>query len=421
MEKTSKLQGFIATANAVIDKKGKARTNGNVASIRTVEYSRTTMANACRRLHAMGFYLEDVSGIGAKHVDALVKDWHKDGLSPKTMQNQLSRLRIFCVWLGRPGVIREGGLPAYLPEVDPATLKVKSYTERSKSLSGNGVSILRVLDRAKQEDNRLYLMLLLGAFFGLRRKEMLQLKPHLADKGDRLSLDGNITKGGRPREYIIKDDDFGKVERKVIDLVKAGCKKGEALGWPDRTYAQNKRRLYHYTDKIGLTLKDSGAALHGLRHEFVENKSLVNGLLPPVLGGLGKEMSGKKRKQVIQVISNQLGHGDTHTIGAYFGTFRNLREEALPGHGTLIGSFVLCVERAIVGSLFVTPHVPSKPEGGFVHMDEYDKANAKMVVVVEQDGASQPPLELSQFLLLRPEQRERAAGLAARIGLELSC
>jgi hypothetical protein len=429
MEKTSKLQRFIASAYAIVDKKGKVRTNGAVASIRTVEYSRTTAANACRRLHAMGFYLEDVSGIGAKHVDALVKDWHKDGLNPKTLQNQLSKLRIFCGWLGKPGVIREGGIPAYLPEVDPATLKVKSYTERSKSLSGNGVSILRVLDRAKQEDDRLYQMLLLGSMFGLRRKEMLQIKPHLADKGDRLCLDGNITQGGRPREYLIKDDYFGKIERKVIDMVKASCKKDETLGWPGRTYAQNQRRLYYYTDKIGLTLKESGTSTHGLRYEFAENKALVNGLLPPVLGGLGKEMSVPKRKAVMQEISNQLGHGDNHTTGAYFGTFRNLREEALPGHGTLLGSFVLCAARSIVASLFVTPRLPTKPEGGWfgrttpglMQMDDFDRENAKLLVVVEQDGVSQPPLDLAQFLLLRPEQKERAVALAGRIGLELSC
>ena len=421
MEKTSKLQRFIASAYAIVDKKGKVRTNGKVASIRTVELSRKSAANACRRLHAMGFYLEDVSGIGARHVDALVKDWYKDGLNPKTLQNQLSKLRIFCGWLGKPGVIREGGMPAYLPEVDPATLKVKRSTERSKSLSGNGVSILRVLDRAKQEDERLYQMLLLGAIFGFRPKEMLQVKPHLADKGDRILLDGNITQGGRPREYLIKDDYFGKIERKVIDMVKASCKKDEALGWPGRTYAQNQRRLYYYTDKIGLTLKESGTALHGLRHEFVENKLLASGLLPPVLGGLGKEMSVPKRKAVMQEISNNLGHVDTHTIGAYIGTFRNLREEALPGNGTQIGSFVLCAERAIVASLFVTPHLPKNPDGGFMQMDDYDKEHAKMMVVVEQDGVSQPPLELSQFLVLRPEQKERAATLTARIGLELSC
>ncbi len=113
-----------------------------------------------------------------------------------------------------------------------------------------------------------------------------------------------------------------------------------------------------------MTLEASGAALHGLRHKFVENESLVKGLLPHVLGGLGQEMSGSKQKEVMQVISNQFGHGDTHTIGAYFGTFRELRKKELPGHGAMRGSFVLRAEQVIVGSLFVTPCVSSKPEGG---------------------------------------------------------
>lgn len=114
----------------------------------------------------------------------------------------------------------------------------------------------------------------------------------------------------------------------------------------------------------GVTLEASGAALHGLRHKFVANESMVKGLLPHVLGGLGQEMSGSKQKEVMQVISNQLGHGKTHTVGAHFGTFRELRRKVLPGHGALIGSFVLRAEKAIVGSLFVTPRVSSKLEGG---------------------------------------------------------
>jgi site-specific recombinase XerC len=369
----------------------------------------------------MGFYLEDLQGIGAKHVEALVKDWYKSGLSANTMQNQLSKLRIFCDWLGKPRLIREGGVAAYLPEVDPAELKVKTYTERSKSLSGNGIDPLEVLARAQEMDERLCVMLMMGSLFGLRRKEMLMLKPHKADQGSHLALDGNITKGGRFRAHMFKGDDFEIVERKVIELAKAICKKDEALGWPGRTFKQNENRLAHYMRKLGLTKANCGVTLHGVRHELSENHALLDGLLPPVLGGTGEEMPTKQRKSIMQKISNTLGHGDTHTIGAYFGTFRNIREKAMQGHGTQIGSFVLCAERAIVGSLFVTPHVPSKPEGGFVHMDEYDKGNAKMVVVVEQDGVSQPPLQLSQFLLLRPEQRERAAALAARVGLELSC
>jgi hypothetical protein len=56
-----------------------------------------------------------------------------------------------------------------------------------------------------------------------------------------------------------------------------------------------------------------------------------------------------------------------------------------------------------------------------MQMDDFDRENAKLLVVVEQDGVSQPPLDLAQFLLLRPEQKERAVALAGRIGLELSC
>lgn len=108
------LTALVTSAERVIDKNGLIRLNGKVASIRTVEFSRQVVRESCRRLHTLGYYIIDINSLKEKHIDALVRDWHEKGLSNKTMQNQLSRLRIFAGWLGKPEIIKAGGLPAYL-------------------------------------------------------------------------------------------------------------------------------------------------------------------------------------------------------------------------------------------------------------------------------------------------------------------
>jgi integrase len=336
MKETTKLQRLIGSANAVIDKKGTVRTNGKVASLRTVQLTREVMSSTCRRLHKLGFYLEDIHGLSAKHIEALASDWFFNELSPKSMQNLLSRLRVFSVWINKRGIVREGGMSAYWLTPDPTVLKVKTCTEKSKSWAGNAIDTLQVIERALEEDHRLYVMLLMGVFFGLRAKEMLHLKPHQADQGDVLEVKGHVAKGGRYRLVRIYDGDIeikglGRIQREVLNLAKTVCARGETLGWPGRTYEQNRKKYYYYLEKLGITKKGLGVVGHGLRAEFAENQLILRGLVPPVFGGTGKEMSVTKRRSALHAVASGLGHNDTHTSGAYFGSFSRGPTQSLKG------------------------------------------------------------------------------------------
>jgi integrase len=341
MHQTSKLNRLIASANAVIDTKGTIRTNGKPASLRTVKLTREALNSTCRRLHKMGFYLEDIQGLSAKHIDALVKNWYADKLNPKTMQNLLSRLRVFSGWINKRGIVREGGVPAFLPDVPPSELKVKTYTENSKSWTGRAVDTLKVIDNAFFEDKRLYAMLLLSVMFGLRRKEVLHIKPHEADRGDGIHIDSHIAKGGRYRFIPIfaTDEDpnvkaMGMIQLKVLELAKKLCRPGEHLGWPGKTYVQNNGKYGRLMSKLEITKHELGIVGHGLRAEFSENALLLQGIVPPVLGGTGKEVGTAERKRIVRNVASVMGHNDTHTSGAYFGSFHN------PLVVKAVGSFV---------------------------------------------------------------------------------
>ena len=178
MEKDDKLDRLIGSANAVIRANAGARVNGKIASNRTQEYSQQVMGESCRRLHRLGYYLEDIKGLGEKHIEALVKDWHRQKLSNKTMQNQYSRVKIFCGWLGKPGIVDKSGIgvAAYLPDVPVTDFKVKTFTEKSKSWTGKGVDVIKKLQEVMENDQRHGHMLLLALAFGLRKKEQLLMK-----------------------------------------------------------------------------------------------------------------------------------------------------------------------------------------------------------------------------------------------------
>ena len=73
--------------------------------------------------------------------------------------------------------------------------------------------------------------------------------------------------------------------------------------------------------KLGVTKAELGIVGHGLRAEFGENGLLILGVVPPVLGGNGKGLSPAKRKEVLNSVASSLGHNDTHTSAAYYGSF----------------------------------------------------------------------------------------------------
>ena len=174
----TKLDHLIESFNVVIRAKAGERVNGKVASNRTQEISAQVMASCARRLHDLGYYLQSVERLGQKHIDALVRDWYSGGkgnkLAAKTIQNNFSRLKIFCYWAGKGGIISPQGAVGHLEGVDAKELKVTTVATKSKSWSANGVDVGATILEASAQDRRHGAMLLLDIAFGLRKKEQLR-------------------------------------------------------------------------------------------------------------------------------------------------------------------------------------------------------------------------------------------------------
>ena len=419
MEKTGKLARLIETANEVVRQNAAERINGKVASNRTQEYSAQVATETCRRLHRLGYYLEDVRGLGEKHIDAIVKDWHKNGLSNKTMQNQYSRLKIFCGWLGKPGIIDKSGIgvAAYLPEIPVKEFKVKTFTEKSKSWTGKGVDVIKKLKEVMENDQRHGHMLMLSLAFGLRKKEQLLMKLWQADKGNALKVEGSVGKGGRFRILTIDESTpYGKFQRWSLDEAKKVCGKYQSLAWAGLDYKQCENRYYHYMKKVGITKLDLDIVGHDLRAEFAENQALIRGLLPPSLGGTAAQMARPERQAILGEVSNMMGHDDLHTIGAYFSLFLRPSTKT-PGIGGQVGPIIAVdAEKEIYATLWVNPKPTCAADGSYRKQSRQEASQALLTVVVTIPWAAEQKSPVSEFIKQHPHLEGKLIGILEKVG-----
>ena len=395
----NKLDEMIASVNEVIRAKCPMRVNGSAASNRTQEYAGQVMTESCRRLHKLGYYLSDIGGLQEKHIAALVTDWHAQPLATKTMQNQLSRLRIFCRWLGRENLVKKGGVASYFPELDPKAFKVSTVAVKSKSWSGNGLDVVQKIKEAWLHDARHGGMLMLGVAFGLRKKEMLRIKLWKADMGTSLDIDGSVAKNGRFRSIPIESGEFaefGLAQRRALDEVKKLCGKYETLGWRGLTFKQGENRYYHYMRRLGLTKFDEGVTGHGARAEYAERMLVLRGLVPATLGGGPGQMDRAAHDQIVLEVQRNMGHKDTHTFGAYAGSTRGTVAGAL---GARIGRvFALNKDKAFFAMAYANPAPVQSKAGSYRILSQEERARTTVSVVVEVPDQPDERLDVSEFV-----------------------
>lgn len=313
---------------------GTRRVDGKVASERTQTLMGEVLRAAFRTLHQLGYKIQDPRNLGDRHIDVLVKHWwYCKQKKVKTIQNELSRLRVFCAKLGKPGMVRS--VQEYLPEVDPSLLKVRTAAQTTKAWAC--FDIVKKFEEVDQRDSRFGLMLRLQLGFGLRREEVLKCNPHAQDFGSHLQIFPGMGKGGRWRNIPITTS----AQRELLDYVKARSAKNKPLGWQHSaagkavTLEQNIRRYENLMAALGFTKADAGVTGHGLRAQFAENQSLILGLMPPTLGRSDGPANGDSANVAKIKLAQALGHNRPSVTSAYIGSFKgnrsaNENDEALP-------------------------------------------------------------------------------------------
>lgn len=300
--------GLKASLAAVLKAHNRTRGNGTVASAATQDKRADVLYAGFRELRALGYRLKSVYGLGGRHIDALTKAWQARGLSPSTLQNNLSIFRTLAEWLGKAGMVQR--TEKYFSS---QASRRSSINQTDKSWSAKGVDIAAKLAEVRAKDARVALQLELQRAFGLRAREAMQLQPYRADKGHYLAVNLG-TKGGRDRVVPIDTPE----KRALIERAKTFAQsKLASTSDPTKTLAQVKHHYYSVLRACGITRRD-GITSHGLRHEYANDRyQQFSQAASPVRGGqpVDREIDRVARLEVAEELGHRRENITTHYLG----------------------------------------------------------------------------------------------------------
>jgi integrase len=297
------------------------RVHGRVSHDRARVLSTASLAKrsevlfaAFRELRAMGYKLPSVRNLGGRHVKALCDAWRARNLSAAEFQNRLSILRVFSGWIGKPGLVNQ------IARDYRADTRRRYAARQDKSWAAKQIDARERIAQLAERHPRIAAALSLQREFGLRVRESLMIRPHLADRGGYLEINRG-TKGGRHRVVRIETPE----QREALARAKALTQGAEPLGQGGRygmTYAQVRREYYHVLEREGIT-RASGITSHGLRHEFAnEQFERLTGSPAPVRGGDPHGVEADKLSIARMTIAEDLGHSRESVTSAYLGSFK---------------------------------------------------------------------------------------------------
>ena len=245
-----------------------------------------------------------------KHIELALTNWAEGDIARRTIDNRLSTLRWFAAEIGKPNIVKRTNdeykmLP---PREKP------NYTDKARSLDRGSLDKVR--------DPLTHMSLILQREFGLRQKEAIMIRPHEADRGDRIHLQDSWAKGGNPRDVRLTTPG----QRQALDEAKALVPPGRALIPGDKDFHQQRNIYKTQTRRAGLS------NMHGLRHAYAQRRyrTLTRRLDPngegwhcPARGGTPqKDLSKENYRIDVQArtqISEEMGHERLRITYVYLG------------------------------------------------------------------------------------------------------
>ena len=248
----------------------KGSRDGSHGTRRERSYALAQMANT---LHEEGYRGLRARNLKGRHVEALVREWFRRGLSHATMKNRLAHVRWWAHKVGKPNVVKSNAGYGLGP--------------RSQVSDGTRRRDLDAEKLARVKDAHVKVALRLQAAFGLRREEAIKFRPRYADRGDHVAVKASTVKGG-PRDVPVLNYE----QRTVLDEARrlAG---GGAMIAPQRNYAEQKRVYMDQTKAAGLD------HMHGLRHAYaLDRYEDLTGWKAPAAGARSsRSLRGRRRRR----------------------------------------------------------------------------------------------------------------------------
>ena len=241
-----------------------------------------------------------------RHVNKLLEQWRKDGVSTGTIKNRMTTLRWWAEKVNNSGAVK-----------DNATYKIENrvyVTNQNKSVS------LKDLDLSKIDTNIAQSLRLQDAF-GLRREESMKFQPEYALDGQKIEnakyirLKDSWTKGGRPRTIPITND---KQRQELRNAYALAVNNGGSMIPKEKSYKTHKASFEAVTHGLGV------GQTHGLRHGYAQTRYCeLMGFDCPAVGGF-RSLSAdeiEKDKEIRMLISEELGHSRINITSVYLGSW----------------------------------------------------------------------------------------------------
>ena len=250
-------------------------------------------------LISLGYRLPDIHGLKQKHIKAVIKDWQDNGLSSSTIKNCAAVLRHLCDRINKRNI---------MPTNEQLNISKRVYLPKINRALVNP-------DFSKVSNMYIKISLEMQRVFGLRREESLKLKPHLADKGEKLVLLSTWCKGGRARQIPILTEE----QRYWIQQAKNLTQRTEYSLIP-----QNKTYIQHRNVYDKQALRAGLRNLHGLRHAYAQKRyEQLTGWAAPINGGFkAKQLTTEQRKtdfEARMILTEELGHSREQITVNYLG------------------------------------------------------------------------------------------------------
>ena len=274
------------------------------------EGSRATQASRASHLHIVARELSEMGyrhlsprNLKRKHVDALVNRWLQTKLAIVTVKSRMSTVRWLARKIGKPNVVPRTNAELGIPDRSNTGKRSKAFTLTPEMLE-------RVLSPYVR------ISLELEEKFGMRREEATKIKPHEADQGNRLVLQGSWCKGKKQREIPIRTDEQRKLLERARELALT-TPEGSLI--PEKTYVKHIKVYERQTYKAGIR------APHGLRHAYAQARyEELTGWPCPAAGGPARKDLKTDREKALDdrargIISEEMGHGRRQILALYCG------------------------------------------------------------------------------------------------------
>ena len=203
-----------------------------------------------------------------RHVNKLLEQWRKDGISTATIKNRMSALRWWAKEINNEGAVKSN--------VELNIERRVFVTNESKAISLENIDLSKIDENIAQS-------LRLQDSFGLRREESMKFQPEFAldgqwiDNAKYIVLKPTWTKGKRGRTIPISNENQRKELRKAYALAQ---KNGGSMIPKEKSYKAHKSNFEAVTHALGV------GQTHGLRHGYAQTRYLeLMGFPCPAVGG----------------------------------------------------------------------------------------------------------------------------------------